>query len=292
MPPRDVRPFTDLYQKAVDQLGSDRPPVRVGGLYGLGLLAQEYPNQRPAALELVCAYLRMPFPVFDPTRADELQVRLVAQRVLAQQLRPARTARPGPPAGVDLTGAALVDLDLSGCLLDGPVRLDRAELYGSTWLRDAAFAAEASFRAARWHGNAWLERAAFAGPARFDGADFRGDAWFGEASFAAPAIFAGATFAGHAWFGGAKLHAPANFHRARFGRSAGFRGAVCHPATSMTEVSFAGPARVSRAGERWNLCPPGWRVEIDPDNWCVGELVALSELAPPARSDPAARTGS
>ncbi|MGE5827657.1 MAG: pentapeptide repeat-containing protein, partial [Micromonosporaceae bacterium] len=278
MPPRDVRPFTDLFQKAVDQLGSDRAPVRVGGLYGLGLLAQQFPGQRAATLELVCAYLRMPCPVLDPVHADELQVRLVAQRVLAQQLHAANPVRPA--AGLDLTGAALVDFDLSACRLDAPARLDRAEFYGSAWLRDAFFGAEVSLRGSRWHGNAWLERAVFAGPARFDGATFRGDAWFGAATFAAPASFAGTVFAGHAWFGGATLRAPANFHGARFAGSAGFRGATCHPGTSMTGVSFAGPARVSRAGERWNLCPPGWRVEVDPDNWCVGDLVPMAELAP------------
>ncbi|MEV4811364.1 hypothetical protein [Micromonospora avicenniae] len=37
---------TGLYVKAVDQLGSDKAPVRLGGLYALERLAQDNPAHR------------------------------------------------------------------------------------------------------------------------------------------------------------------------------------------------------------------------------------------------------
>lgn len=268
-----ARSFTNLFQHAVDQLGSDRAPVRIGGLYALELLAQEHPRHRPAAVGLLCAYLRMPVSDADLAGGDELQVRLAAQRILVAHLRPADPARFWPGTSLDLTGATLVELDLSGCRIDGTTCLDRTELCGATRLRGTVFVDDAAFRDSTWHFHAWLERAVFHGRALFDGAAFRGDAWFGESTFAGRTTFNRATFGGHAWFGGAQLRGPVSLAGATFHRSAGFRGAQFPLETSLHGVTFTGPARVSRTGDAWNLCPPGWRVEVDPDNWCVGDLV-------------------
>ena len=40
------RRITELYTKAVEQLGNDKTPVRLGGLYALERLAQDNPAQR------------------------------------------------------------------------------------------------------------------------------------------------------------------------------------------------------------------------------------------------------
>ncbi len=57
----EARRITDLYTKAADQLGSDKAPVRLAGLYALERLAQDNPGQRQTIVNLLCAYLRMPF---------------------------------------------------------------------------------------------------------------------------------------------------------------------------------------------------------------------------------------
>jgi hypothetical protein len=126
------RRITELYTKAVEQLGSDKAPVRLGGLYALERLAQDNPEHRQTIVNVICAYLRMPFapaapPASNPepeateepaerdtevgTRTDaigdtwhqERQVRLTAQRGRPQlrstsrTSRPARRATPGFP---------------------------------------------------------------------------------------------------------------------------------------------------------------------------------------------------
>jgi hypothetical protein len=90
------RRVTDLYAKAVEQLGSDKAPVRLGGLYALRRLAHDDPRQRQTIVDVLCAYLRMPFTLpgeepgeeADPAeievfraRNEEQQVRLAAQRI-------------------------------------------------------------------------------------------------------------------------------------------------------------------------------------------------------------------
>src|SRR6185437_11200917 len=60
------RHITELYTTAVEQLGSDQPSIRSSGLYALELLAQDNPAHRQATVNVMCAYLRMPFPPAAP----------------------------------------------------------------------------------------------------------------------------------------------------------------------------------------------------------------------------------
>ena len=55
------RRVTELYTKAVEQLGSDKARVRFGGLYALERLAQDNPAHRQTIVNVICSYLRMPF---------------------------------------------------------------------------------------------------------------------------------------------------------------------------------------------------------------------------------------
>jgi hypothetical protein len=107
---------TDRYTRAVEQLGHEKAPVRLGALYSLEHLAQDNPEYRQTVVDVLCAYLRMPYilpaqpeleaeqaeemaspangrdrtsqsaPGQDPGR-EELQVRRTAQRLLADHLR-------------------------------------------------------------------------------------------------------------------------------------------------------------------------------------------------------------
>lgn len=109
------RRITDMYGKAADQLGSDKAPVRLAGLYALERLAQDHADQRQTIVNVVCAYLRMPL---DGT-AEEVQVRKAAQRILMLHLRPGGGEEPAgsywPDIDLDFSGARLVELTLTYC---------------------------------------------------------------------------------------------------------------------------------------------------------------------------------
>ncbi|MGH4019997.1 MAG: hypothetical protein ACRDT0_12340 [Pseudonocardiaceae bacterium] len=55
------RRITELYTKAADQLGSDQAPVRLAGLYALERLAHSTVEHRQTIVDVICAYLRMPY---------------------------------------------------------------------------------------------------------------------------------------------------------------------------------------------------------------------------------------
>jgi hypothetical protein len=245
------RHITELYTTAVEQLGSDQASIRSSGLDALELLAQDNPAHRQATVNVICAYLRMPFSPTAPasmlesgagegrkepgaesetgtvgmgeTWQQERRVRLTAQHILAEHLRDDRAKdhqSTDPPSSrfwnnicLDLTGATLIDFNLINGVM-----------------------ANADFHRAAFAGDALFSGAAFSGDARFGGAAFSADALFDKTAFSGDASFREAAFRGDALFGEAAFGRSAGFRRAAFGRDAGFR-----------EVTFAGDAWFDKA---------------------------------------------
>ncbi|HEV7975243.1 pentapeptide repeat-containing protein [Amycolatopsis sp.] len=179
------RRITELYTKSAEQLGSDKAPVRLAGLYALERLAQDAPNQRQTVVNVFCAYLRMPEPIDGQTneeamKTEEYQVRMAAQRILIAHLDTADDTKFWPDTDLDFTGATLRD----------------------------------------WHLNARTvrrmicTRTKFVGPARFQGTRFTGTAGFYYASFGTHAFFQGAKFEEGARFGGTEFACCAQFEDA------------------------------------------------------------------------------
>jgi uncharacterized protein YjbI with pentapeptide repeats len=263
------RRITELYTKAVEQLGNDQAAVRLGGLYALERLAQNNTDRRQTIVDVICAYLRMPYTLTPSTVAtsalpapqldagseddtsgrtesgvlvqdrcrEELQVRLTAQRILASHVRDPQSETPFPVSfwdvDLDLTGAILIEADFSCCRPRNGV-FDRA-----------IFAGHANF-----------EWTTFPGDASFDGATFAGDAAFGDATFTSDALFGGAVFTGeanfertafyYAWFRGATFGGDARFDWAHLD-SAWFEGATFEKKARFQGTTFGGEALVSRA---------------------------------------------
>jgi hypothetical protein len=296
------RRITDLYAKAVEQLGSDRAPVRLGGLYALERLAQTDPSDdlahRRTVVEVICAYLRMPYAPIEHRsndtgsnpreqntklakpdvevwqqestgqqnadhREQELQVRLAAQRILTSHLRPEpnKDGQPTNPKywtdiSLDLTGAYLVDFNLSHCQAK-TVTFNHATFVGETLFRGATFSM------------AFIQGATFVhGPdhdtfvADFRGARFISDVWF---SFT--------TFARAPWF-----HADEFFPGAYFGRYASFKGATFSGGARFDGASFEGGIDFDEARTNiytQNKWPKGWTEYPADDN--IGRQLADTE---------------
>ena len=49
---------TDRYTKAVEQLGSDKLDVRIGGIYALERVARDSPRDQPAVMDVLTAFIR------------------------------------------------------------------------------------------------------------------------------------------------------------------------------------------------------------------------------------------
>jgi uncharacterized protein YjbI with pentapeptide repeats len=233
------RRVTELYTRAVDQLGSDRAAVRLGGLYALERLAQDHPKQRQTIVDIVCAYLRMPHDDAAADGAQEGQVRQTAQRLLVRHLRASDPDTYWPGVRIDLHGARLVDFDASGCTF-GEAHLTGVVFDGTTRLDYAVFDAGLDLTGSRFDGQARLYRMRCPSAARFDDVAFTGDVELTGADLTR-ASFAGATFGGAASFdefavGGCE------FDRCRFTGSASFRRARFAEGVSFEHATFEADA--------------------------------------------------
>ena len=260
------RRITELYTKAVEQLGSDKAPVRLGGLYALERLAQDNPAHRQTIVNVICAYLRMPFSPTAPTGTpeqeaiearevagteaetstvtpgdtwqQERQVRLTAQRILAGHLRDDRAKersidRPTPQfwpgIRLDLAGATLIDFNLvNGVMAD--VNFTGATLSGGAWFDGATFS------------RAWFDGVTFDGEANFQGATFNGGVRFVEAAFNGDGSFREATFSGGVRFVQAAFNGEVEFGEATFSGGALFGGATFRGGALFRKATFSGDA--------------------------------------------------
>ncbi|MDD7942020.1 pentapeptide repeat-containing protein [Actinomycetospora lutea] len=248
------RRITELYTKAVDQLGSEQAPVRLGGLYALERLAQNTPEQRQTIVDVICAYLRMPyrqrsasqnpfFPTDEGTEArhddaalQERQVRLTAQEILLEHLIPDHWSVFWEGIDLNLRGAHLIDFGLPSCHVRS-ANFIGATFSGRSFFVRATFSGGAYLRAAIFSGDlADFGEATFSGQADFDGATYNGEAYFGEATFNGDADFREANFGGVAHFGGATFIGDAGFTEATFSGAASF-----------TEATFIGIASFGKA---------------------------------------------
>ncbi|MGW7259345.1 pentapeptide repeat-containing protein [Streptomyces sp. NPDC054834] len=134
--------ITDRFSRAVDQLGSDKLDVRIGGIYALWRIADHSDRDREAVVSIMAAYLRthLPWPPQEPavpeagvsinsvppleTRAADAQTALTCLGVLYQERRPEWL-------NVSLTDLRRADCDglwLHGVNLDGAC-LEAASVY-------------------------------------------------------------------------------------------------------------------------------------------------------------------
>ncbi|MGV9386637.1 pentapeptide repeat-containing protein [Nonomuraea sp. NPDC003707] len=263
---------TDRYGKAADQLGHDKAHVRLAGLYAFEQLAQDNVALRQTTVNVLSAYLRMPYPLpkndqeasssaekdeASPADGDkrdlqvELQVRLTAQRILVTHLRyPSAIRRhwweraAAPPtqfwSGIqlDLTGALLIDLDFRDCRVND-ASFRGAAFSGNAMFSGTTFTGNALFDGATFDGRVSFRKAAFSGNTMFSGAVFSSDVVFEEVAITARATFDGAAFGGSAWFAESAFHDPVSFEKATFHGLASFEKAAFSSGAMFDQVTFS-----------------------------------------------------
>jgi uncharacterized protein YjbI with pentapeptide repeats len=269
------RRITELYTKAVEQLGSDKAPVRLGGLYALERLAQDNPAHRQTIVNVICAYLRMPFtyeplsnkPLLETSDAEDVapaetemapiavndtwqqerQVRLTAQSILSSHLSAQkrgedpldeRSRQFWPGINVDLSGATLIDFNFLRAVVD-TARFDGATFIGTAQFYEATFTDFASFKDTTFMGDAACSSTHFGWLANFSHTTFAAGSWFSMAVFAHEADFKGASFVGNATFYGTKFEDTADFQPATFKGDAFFANTTFRVGAWFSGTSFA-----------------------------------------------------
>jgi hypothetical protein len=171
------RVLTERYVKAAEQLGHDKPPVRAAGVYAMAELADDWDDGRQLCIDVLCAYIRMPYQNPDD---GEREVRRTLLRVIRDHLRPDSRFGHMKWSGYRFSfeGATLDNGDLSGIHLGigGHMTFYGARFIGSFLLSEVRLGDGAPM---------WFNRATFDGRVTFQNADFRGSkVSFNQAVFA------------------------------------------------------------------------------------------------------------
>jgi hypothetical protein len=218
------RAADERFLRAVELLGNDKDQVRVGALHALAGLARSRPSYTQDVLDVICSYLRRPFdhPRYvearghPPSRdklneADRwLQVRLTAQRLIADLLPPVGTEN-APAYDLDLHGATLEYFDVSYRVI-GQLRARELNLYESNSFHHCEIRRSAWFTGSRSWGRlliqdttfgerSWFSRFTAHNLVDFARTVFHGDTKFANSTWAKPVSFEGAVFDHNVDFG-------------------------------------------------------------------------------------------
>jgi uncharacterized protein YjbI with pentapeptide repeats len=209
----DTKAFTERFGACVEQLGSEQPAVRLGGVYALTHLADDWEAGRQTCIDVLCAYLRMPYAPDQPDNPDAhaaflafREVRHTIWRLIGNHLRADATE-------VSWCGH---DFDFTGAIIDGAGFQDAVFSGGRVSFNSAEFSGgRVDFGHAKFSGGRVdFGGAKFSGAlVAFGGAEFLGDEFFGgQVSFGGAEFSGGQVDFSHAKFSGGQV----SFNGAKF----------------------------------------------------------------------------
>ncbi len=191
----DHRLFSSRYQDAAELIGHARAAVRLAGIYAMSRLADDWAEQRQQCIDVLCAYLRLPYNSA-ASEPGEREVRLTVIRIITAHLQYAATPS-WRGLELDFTGAVFDGGHFAGADFSGWATFSGAEFSGDIDFTAAAFGTD-SFTDAKLSGNIEFTGATFDGGdfigGAFSGAKFSGDIDFTAAEFSSGSTFAGAEF--------------------------------------------------------------------------------------------------
>ena len=243
------------YTKAVEQLANEKAAVRLGGIYTLvGLVdewltddtleVEEQQKEGQVIINNLCSYIRSPFTLalkaemfegdsepdnyegdFSKDQAAFHEEQDVRRTVFVEMNKRSSTFTKNDKGEIIETVPGPwsdFDFDFSRAPIFYPLSSLTIEKGNFS---SAKFYSNADFSWATFTQTANFSEATFTQTANFNGAKFTQTANFREATFAQNADFRGAKFTQNADFGGAKFTQTANFNWAKFTQTADFRGA-------------------------------------------------------------------
>ena len=203
-----TRTLNERFATAAEQLGSDKPAVRLAGVYAMAGLADDWEENRQTCVNVLCAYLRMPYepdPGHDAPAPQQLAFQ--ASREVRHTVIGVITAHLRKPAAISWQG---LNFNFRGAVFDGgnfswaqfsggEVRFGNSVFSGGTvFFTGAQFSgATVFFTGVQFSG----------GTVDFNGAEFSGGRVFFDAEFSGGAVdFNAAQFSGGTVsFGGAQF---------------------------------------------------------------------------------------
>ena len=236
----------ERYTKAVEQLGDEKAPVRMGGVYTLVGLVDEWLEEKSLSdderfkegqviINNLCAYIRSPFtlashynelsedaPSLEGIYKDkkeefyvdkaildsEADVRLSIIKEIHDRIQVPDKNTPG--AWSDF------EYDFSGSIFFYSVDLTNSYYTKYVNFSGATYKSWANFRRSTYQGEANFRESTYQGWANFRGSTYQGEADFSGSTYKGGAYFRGSTYKSGAYFRGSTYGGDADFSRSIF----------------------------------------------------------------------------
>ena len=280
----------ERYTKAVEQLGDEKAPIRMGGVYTLVGLVDEWLEEKSLSdderfkegqviINNLCAYIRSPFTL--ATRYDELSkdspssdgiykdnqqefytdkatldseadVRLSIIKEIHDRIQGPDKNTPG--AWSDF------EYDFSGSTFFYPIDLTNSyyakpiNFSGSTYEGGANFS-DSIYQWADFSRSVYqwadFSRSTYEGGAFFSDSTYKGWAYFSRSTYKDVAYFTGSTYDGEAYFSRSTYQGEAYFTGSTYQGEANFTGSAYQGGANFTGSTYQGGADFSDSTYKW-----------------------------------------
>ena len=255
----------DRYIEAIDKLSSEYAPVRLGGVYALASLVDEWLDddnidretqlkEGQVIINNLCAYIRSPFPLAakindlladseptdyigdftsdQATLRNEQEVRQIIFTEISLRVKKIGRSKDSPygPWGK-------FNFAFQGSNIFYP--LNNLHLINADF-RDSIFWGDSKISSTQFYGCTNLQGSTFQGSAFFSGVHFEKEAGFNDSIFKGDVKFSGVTFSENAMFPGVHFHGRLEIFRSTFWRTTTFLGANFFKKSVFNEAIFIG----------------------------------------------------
>ena len=245
----------ERYTKAVEQLGDEKAPIRMGGVYTLVGLVDEWLEDESiekyedklkegqVIINNLCAYIRSPFTLTShynelsnptpkgiykdkkekfyadkATLDSETDVRLGIIKEIHDRLQDSDKNTPG--AWSDF------EYDFSGSTFFYPIDLTNSYYAKPINFSGSTYTSWADFSGSTYKGWAYFNGSTYQRETNFDGSIYKGRADFSGSTYKGWAYFNGSTYKGEAYFGGSTYKGRAVFSDSTYKGEAYFRNST------------------------------------------------------------------
>ena len=242
----------ERYTKAVEQLGDEKAPIRMGGVYTLVGLVDEWLEEENLSeperlkegqviINNLCAYIRSPFTL--AARYDELsednpssdgiykdnQQKFYADKAEFKAEADVRHSiikeihdRLKGPGGKDPGAWSDFEYDFSGSIFFYPVDLTTSYYKEPVTFRDSTYQGRAYFGGSIYRERANFRNSIYQGQADFSGSTYQGWTSFRNSTYQKGVLFGGSTYQDSADFGGSTYQDSADFSQSTYKKQADF----------------------------------------------------------------------
>ena len=262
----------ERYTRAVGQLGDEKAPIRMGGVYALIRLVDDWLEEKSLSdderlkegqviINNLCAYIRSPFTL--ASRYDELSKDSpTPEGIYKDNQQEFYTDKAEFKAEADIRLGIIKEIhdriqgpdkNTPGAWSDFEYDFSGSTFFYPIDLTNSYYAKPINFSDSTYQGGAYFSGSIYKDVADIGGSTYQGGADFGGSIYQSRADFSGSTYHGRADFGGSIYQSRADFSgstyhgRADFGDSIYQSRAYFSDSTYQEEADFGGSAYWGRA---------------------------------------------